>query len=264
MANKTKKENSTVVHTSINAPQTLADSTFFKRLSFNLSEEQIKFRDAIYNPNNKIIFVNARAGSGKTTIAMATACCMIEYGLYDQILYCFSLNNGFQNSLGLLPGGQQDKEMAFYEPCLQALVECGYFPDKVVKELIPEGASGVQSFVSCRSHTFLRGTNIDSRTILILDECQNFYTDEIKKVLTRVKDGAKVIVIGHSGQCDIISHPERTGFVPYLEWFEGREGVEVCELKENYRGWVSRVADDFDIEKWKLRRKSEAEENESN
>lgn len=258
MANKTKKESNNR-GAIVNAPQTLNDSTFFKRLSFDLSEEQIKFRDAIYNPNNRIIFVNARAGSGKTIVALATACCMVEYGLYDQILYCFSLNNGFQNSLGLLPGGQQDKEMAFYEPCLQALIECGYFPEKTVKELGLDGTENSQAFVSCRSHTFLRGTNIDSRTILILDECQNFYIDEVKKVLTRVKDGAKVIVIGHSEQCDIISHKERTGFVPYLEWFEGREGAEVCELKENYRGWVSRVADDFDIEKWKARRKSEAE-----
>jgi PhoH-like ATPase len=261
MANKKKENNRGACH--IDAPQHLNDSTFFGRLGFKLSDEQIKFRDAIYNPNNNIVFVNARAGSGKTVIAMATACCMVEYGLYDSILYCFSLNNGFQNSLGLLPGGQQDKEMAFYEPCLQALVECGYFPAKAVKELVPEGADNSQAFVSCRSHTFLRGTNIDSRTILILDECQNFYADEIKKVLTRVKDGAKVIVIGHNEQCDIISHPERTGFVPYLQWFEGREGAEICELKENYRGWISRVADDFNLDKLKNRRKSEAEENES-
>jgi predicted ribonuclease YlaK len=149
--------------------------------------------------------------------------------------------------------------MAFYEPCLQALVECGYFAEKTVKELVPEGADKSQAFVSCRSHTFLRGTNIDSRTILILDECQNFYIDEVKKVLTRVKDGAKVIVIGHNEQCDIISHKERSGFVPYLEWFKGREGAEICELKENYRGWISRVADDFDLEKLKVRGKSEAE-----
>lgn len=227
------------------APETLKNSTFFKRLSFTLTEEQKHFRDEIYKKDNKIIFVNAKAGSGKTAIAIATACAMIEYGLYDEILYCFSLNNNFQSILGLLPGGVEDKERAFYEPCLEALAECGYFPEGVVKELAVDKQD--KAFVSCKSHTFLRGTNIGDRTILIIDEAQNFYADELKKVLTRVKDGAKVIVIGHDGQCDLIKNRQNSGFVPYLNWFKGREGVAICELTENHRGWVSRVADEFTL-----------------
>ena len=226
------------------APETLKNSTFFKRLSFQLTAEQKHFRDEIYKKENKIIFCNSRAGSGKNTVAIATACAMVEYGLYDEILYCFSLNNNFQSILGLLPGGVEDKERAFYEPCLEALVECGYFPEMVVKELNTDKQGS--AFVSCKSHTFLRGTNIGDRTILIIDEAQNFYTDELKKVLTRVKDGAKVIVIGHDGQCDLIKNRDNSGFVPYLNWFKGRDGVAVCELTENHRGWVSRIADEFD------------------
>lgn len=238
-----KKNEESIQHNGCNAPETLSDCTFFKRLSFDLEDEQIAFRDAIYDKNNYIVMCNARAGSSKTTIAIATACCMVELGLYDEILYCFSLNNGFQNSLGLLPGSQQEKEEGFYEPCCQALVECGYFPAKVIKELAsPDNKT---AFVSCKSHTFFRGININERTILIIDEAQLFYFDELKKVLTRVKDGAKVIVIGHTGQNDIVSHPERSGFQPYLDYFKDKEHVAVCELKNNYRGWVSRLADDL-------------------
>lgn len=224
-----------------NAPETLKDSGFFRRLSFKLSEEQELFRDAIYNKKNQIIFANAKAGTGKTTVAVATACAMIEYGLYDEILYCFSLNNGFQNTLGLLPGTLEEKESAFYEPCLEALVECGYFPEKVVKEL----GGNDQAFVSCKSPTFLRGTNISNKTIVIVDESQNFFKDELKKILTRVKDGTKVIVIGHDGQCDLVKNRDHSGFIPYLKWFEGRDGCAVCQLTENHRGWVSRIADEL-------------------
>ena len=238
------KTKATRVYKKGDAPETLKNSGFFRRLSFQLTQEQKHFRDEIYKKENKIIFVNAKAGSGKTAIAVATACAMVEYGLYNEILYCFSLNNNFQSILGLLPGGVEDKERAFYEPCLEALIECGYFPESVVKELNTEKQEN--AFVSCKSHTFLRGTNIGDGTILIIDEAQNFYTDELKKVLTRVKDGAKVIVIGHDGQCDLIKNRENSGFVPYLNWFKGREGVSVCELTENHRGWVSRIADDFD------------------
>lgn len=254
MANKKKIEE---VKKVINTPENLSESTFFKRLSFELTDEQVVFRDAIYDKNNYMIMCNAKAGSSKTTIAIATACCMVELGLYDEILYCFSLNNGFQNSLGLLPGGQQEKESNFYEPCCQALVECGYLPEKVVKEL----SDCTEAFVSCRSHTFMRGTNIGERTILIIDEAQLFYFDELKKVLTRVKDGAKVIVIGHTGQNDIVSHPERSGFKPYLDYFGDMDHVAVCELKNNYRGWISRMADDLEFHP---KKKEMEKENESN
>lgn len=237
-----------------NPPQNLSESTFFNRLSFRLSEEQRAFRDAIYDKNKDIIFVNARSGTGKTTVAVATACAMIEYGLYDKILYCFSMNNGFQNTMGLLPGTQEDKESAFYEPCLQALVECGYFPEKAVKELCASGNES-EAFVSCRSHTFLRGTNIDEKTILIIDEAQNFYVDELRKVLTRVKNGTKVIVIGHDGQCDLLKGCNRSGFVPYIECFSKYEWAEICQLTESHRGRVCEVADDFDFEKWEAQKK---------
>ena len=230
-------------------PKKLDDCIFFKRLGFKMSDEQKKLRDAIYNPNIDIIFCNAKAGSGKSTIAIATACLMVECGLYNNILYCFSLNNGYQNTIGLLPGTVEDKEASFYEPCLQALVQCGYQPEKTVKELNPEGCKNDSMFVSCRSHTFLRGTNIDEKTILIVDEAQNFYLDELKKVLTRVKDGAKVIVLGHSGQNDIVAHPEYSGFESYIEHFKDKEKVAICQLTQNFRGWVSEWADNLNIEK---------------
>ena len=245
MAKTTKNNNSGTLQRRGDAPETLKNSTFFKRLNFTLNAEQKHLRDEIYKKENKIIFVNSKAGTGKTTIAVATACAMVEYGLYDEILYCFSLNNNFQSILGLLPGGVEDKEKAFYEPCLEALIECGYFPESVVKELNIEKEKGNDAFVSCKSHTFLRGTNISDKTILIIDEAQNFYLDELKKVLTRVKDGTKVIVIGHDGQCDIIKNRNNSGFLPYLEWFAGREGASVCELTENHRGWVSQIADEL-------------------
>lgn len=252
MPNAKKKENLKTT----NAPENLDGCTFFKRLGFKLSEEQKVFRDAIYNKENDIVIVNSRAGTGKTTIAIATACCMIEFGLYDKILYCFSLNNGFQNSLGLLPGDQKEKEIGFFEPATEALIECGYQPEKCVKELLPEGASDDCAFVSCMSHTFLRGTNIDERTILIIDEAENFYFDELKKVLTRVKNGCKVIMIGHTGQCDIISHPERAGFEAYVDCFSDFDWAQYCELTENHRGRLSRTADDFNFELWKEKKEN--------
>lgn len=225
----------------VNPPQTLDRSGFFRRLSFKLAEEQKVFRDAIYNPQNKIIFCNAKSGSGKTTIAIATACAMIEYQLYDKLIYTFA-PIGYEN-VGLLPGTLEDKTEPFYEPLSEALIECGYFPNKVINQLC-DNAKSDEAFVDCKPHTFLRGTNFDN-AIIIIDEAQNFYLDELKKVLTRVKDNCKVVVIGHDQQCDIFHHKERSGFIPYLNWFKNEPYCQVCELDHNYRGIVSAKADEL-------------------
>ena len=40
-------------------------------------------------------------------------------------------------------------------------------------------------------------------------------------------------------------HPERSGFVPYLNWFAGDDRTAVCRLVENHRGWISQHADEL-------------------
>ena len=96
----------------------------------------------------------------------------------------------------------------------------------------------------CLTHTFLRGVNFENK-VVIIDEAQNYYFDELMKVLTRIHDSCKVIVIGHDGQIDLYKNPERSGFVRYMNWFLGDERCEVCELKKNYRGWISEHADNL-------------------
>lgn len=230
-------------------PKKLDDCLFFKRLGFEMSDEQKALRDAIYSPDIDIVFVNSKAGTGKSVISLATAILMVECGRYDDIIYCFSTSGGVFDKMGFLPGAVEEKERGFYEPCEDALLTCGYQPDKYIKELNPEGEKTGIAFISCRSHAFMRGITIGERTILVIDEAQNFYIDELKKVLTRVKDGTKVVVLGHTGQNDIVKHPEYSGFERYIELFRDRERCAVCNLTKNFRGWVSNVADSLNIEK---------------
>lgn len=232
-------------------PKKLDECGFFRRLGFELSSEQKVFRDAIYDPNTKLVAVNSKSGAGKSTISIATACFMVECGLYDDIFYCFSPNQGTRELLGFLPGSVEEKEEGFYEPCLQALVACGYQPERVVRELNPEGEKSGIAFVSCRSHVFLRGTNISERTILVVDETQNLYWDEIKKILTRVKDGTKVILIGHTGQVDIQKHPENSGFRAFINLFKDNPHTKICQLTQNFRGEISQIADTMTAENFK-------------
>ena len=55
----TNKSRTTRMYKRGDAPETLKNSTFFKRLNFQLTPEQKHFRDEIYKKENKIIHSSA-------------------------------------------------------------------------------------------------------------------------------------------------------------------------------------------------------------
>jgi predicted ribonuclease YlaK len=148
---------------------------------------------------------------------------------------------------GYLKGTIEEKSEPYFEPFYQALQKIGVnlntaFLDSAMNEKYQTG------YIECLTHTFLRGTNFEGK-VVIIDEAQNFYFDELMKVLTRIHDDCKVIVIGHDGQNDLLSNPERSGFVPYQEWFRADDRCAVCSLEKNYRGWISQHADQLTLRK---------------
>lgn len=69
-------------------PQSLdVYSSFY---GMELDEKQKVYRDSIWDPNIDVVFCNARAGTGKTTIAVGVANLLVQYGLYDGIVYIVS------------------------------------------------------------------------------------------------------------------------------------------------------------------------------
>lgn len=217
-------------------PATLKQHPFY---GLELDKDQATFRDAIWNPDVSVVFCNAPAGSGKTFIATAVGNLMCEYGLYDGLIYIASPTQ--EQKQGYLKGSLEEKSEPYFEPFYEALEKLGInmntcFVDEAAGDKFGD------AYVKCLVHTYLRGVNFENK-VIILDEAQNYYFDELKKVLTRVHDNCKVIVIGHSGQIDLYKNPERSGFVRYLNWFKDHDGVQVCELTKNYRGWISSHAD---------------------
>lgn len=218
-------------------PKDLKDSMFY---GINLDEQQKVFRDAIWNPKNLIVFANARAGTGKTLIAVATANLLVKYGLYDGIVYVVSPTQ--EEKSGYLPGDADSKTRVYAAPLYDALEKLGINPYTAVnQESIMNQKQGT-GYIDCLSHLWLRGCNLEHK-VCIVEESQNFYKDELKKVLTRIADTSKTIVIGHTGQCDLYHNPDNSGFAPYIEHFKNEPYAQICELTKNYRGKVSEHAD---------------------
>lgn len=220
-------------------PLTLDDHPFY---GINLDEEQRRFVNAIWDPNIDIVFCNAKAGTGKTLCAVATANLLYQYKLNDGIVYIVSPTQ--EQRIGFLPGEIENKILPYIAPLYDALVEVGVNPNTAINQSdIMNEKNGI-GYIDAISHLYLRGCNIKNKCVIV-EESQNMYIDELKKILTRVDSASKIIVIGHTGQCDLLSHPERSGFAKYIEHFRGKERCAVCELTINHRGWVSEWADEL-------------------
>lgn len=206
-----------------------------------LDEEQKNFANAILDPENLIVFANAKAGTGKTLIAVAVANLLVQYGKYDGIVYIVSPVQ--EDKIGFLPGSADDKISPYVDPLYDALAKLGINPyTAIIKDELDK--KNGQCFIECVSHVYLRGCNLENK-VVIIDESQNMYTDELKKVLTRISDTSKTICIGHSGQVDLYHRPENSGFVKYIEHFKNEKYAKVCELSTNHRGLVSTKADEL-------------------
>ena len=221
------------------APITLTDHPFY---GLQLDEDQKKFRDAIWDKDKLIIFCNSKAGTGKTTVALGVANLLVNYQLYNKIYYIVSPTQ--EQIQGYLPGTQEEKSAPYMDPLMDAMVTLSIPESCLVSESNMQGLKNGTSYIEFMTHTYLRGRNFE-KSVVIIEEAQNFYGDSLKKVLTRMHDTCKVIVIGHTGQIDIIKHPERSGFAKYLEHFSGDDRSEIITLNNNHRGWISSHADEL-------------------
>ena len=216
--------------------ETLIKNAFYDMI---LDEEQAELVRAIRDLSKTIVFCDAPAGTGKTTLAMGAANILVhdKRNDLDGIVYIVSPYG--EQKQGYLPGSITEKSEVYYEPAYQAMIEVGMNPyTDVCADAMTAKRKG-EGFVKMLTHTYLRGTNLQKK-VIILDESQNYTVAELKKVLTRCHDSCKVIVIGHTGQIDIKGG---SGFARYLEHFQGQEKCAVCKLTINHRGWLSTFAD---------------------
>ena len=180
--------------------------------------------------------MNAKAGTGKTTLAVAAAAV-----LGKPIVYTFAPVQ--EGSLGFTPGTQEEKEAKYIAPLLDALSEINEDPRLALYRESNPDFMNEHTWIKAMSHVFMRGTNIKDST-LIIDEAQNMTRGDLKKVLTRVHDSTTVIMIGHTEQCDL-SNPSKSGFTPYIEHFKDEPYAKVIELTKNFRGKLASKADEL-------------------
>jgi len=225
-------------------PENLNGHIFY---GLTLSDEQTVFRDAIWDRDIDIVFANARAGSGKTLVAVSTGMLMFEHGIIDGIVY-MSAAGVYEHKQGFLPGDLEQKNQIFQIPLRQALLKIGYDPDRVItSDAYVLAQKDGSACISAQTDSYIRGINIgddERHVMLIVDEAQNFTRPALRTVLTRVGKGSFAVVIGQDKQCDL-KYPQDSGFVPAIELFRNEPWCRVCSLTQSYRSRISEKADEL-------------------
>lgn len=219
------------------APHSLTDEPFYGLM---LDEEQAAFRDAIWNPDVRFIAVDAVAGSGKTTIAVATSCLLYAYRLVDGCIYCRT--PAAEGRIGFLPGDQKSKERPYMQPLYNTLAKLGENPYSTIDTSSDmENKKYQTGYWSAVTDVYMLGDDIERKAVVI-DEAQCMTADQLRTIITRCHDDCKVIVIGSTLQIQGITKAE-SGFVRCIEHFEDQPWARHCTLTTNYRGVMSAWAD---------------------
>lgn len=185
------------------------------------------------------VFVDAKAGTGKTSLAVAAGVYAVENQEYDRIIY---IRNALPiREQGFLPGSVQEKEYVYFAPLIDALDALSHNGYENWYDTDSEHRK-----IEMTTTSYLRGVNFKN-AFVIIDEAQSLDLLELQTVLTRIHDSCKVVVIGSVLQNDNKKLKYFSGLSPfelYMKHFEGHLSVQ-HKLVTNYRGQFSQHADEI-------------------
>ncbi|MCU0985784.1 MAG: PhoH family protein [Acetobacteraceae bacterium] len=168
-----------------------------------------------------LVFALGPAGTGKTYIAVAQAVAMLTTGRVERIVLSRPAVEAGER-LGFLPGDMREKVDPYLRPLYDALHDM--LPAEQVARRIANGEIEVAPLA------FMRGRTL-SHCYVILDEAQNTTPVQMKMVLTRLGEGARMVVTGDLTQVDLPTGT-RSGLADALDTLEGVAGIGVVRFNE--------------------------------
>jgi phosphate starvation-inducible PhoH-like protein len=142
---------------------------------------------------HELCFGIGPAGTGKTYLAVAAGVSMFLSGQVERIVLSRPAVEAGER-LGFLPGDMREKVDPYMQPLYDALND--FLPGKQVAKLIEEKRIEIAPLA------FMRGRTL-SNAFVVLDEAQNATTMQMKMFLTRLGEGARMVVTGDPTQVDL-------------------------------------------------------------
>lgn len=183
-----------------------------------INKEQKFFSNAILEDHANVILCDAKAGSGKTLLALSAAMRLVKLKKYSKILY---IRNSIESTdkgeeVGFLPGLETKFEI-YNHPLYDNLRYIARNELKKSKANTPKSRADTkeqEDSIAEKVETYKKEYNIETcwvgemrgrtfdNAVIILDEAQNLSGKSTLLVLSRIDKTCKLIAIGSNKQID--------------------------------------------------------------
>jgi PhoH-like ATPase len=205
--------------------------------------EQAFALDAILNPNISLVTIQGVAGTGKTLLSLAGA--LEQRRNYHQIYLARPIVPLSNKDIGYLPGDIKSKLNPYMEPLwdnLKYIKNQFAEKDKEFKQ-INEMVEN-EKLVVCPL-AYIRGRSL-SNVFFIVDEAQNLTPHEVKTVITRAGDNAKIVFTGDIYQIDTPYLDSQSNGLSYLiDRLKGQAIYAHITLEKGERSELANLANDY-------------------
>ncbi len=205
--------------------------------------EQTFAAHAILHPGIKLVTLQGVAGTGKTLLSLAGA---IETRRnFKQIYLARPIVPLSNKDIGYLPGDIKSKINPYMEPLWDNL--------KLIKNQWKETDGNYRRIdemvnkekIVVTPLAYIRGRSL-SNVIFIVDEAQNLTPHEIKTIITRAGDNAKIIFTGDIYQIDTPYLDEQSNGLSYLiDRVNGNELFAHITLEKGERSELANLASEL-------------------
>ena len=166
-----------------------------------------------------LVFGLGPAGTGKTFLAVAHGAGMLLRGAVDRLIVARPAVEAGER-LGFLPGDMNEKVDPYMAPVWEALTDI--LGAEQLRRRREKGEIEVAPIA------FLRGRTL-SHAFVIVDEAQNASRAQMKMVLTRLGEGARMAVTGDPTQIDL-ANPGDSGLAHAVGLLEGVKGIGITRF----------------------------------
>jgi phosphate starvation-inducible PhoH-like protein len=167
----------------------------------------------------ELVFGLGPAGTGKTFLAVAHGAGLLLRGEVDRLIVSRPAVEAGER-LGFLPGDLTEKVDPYMAPVWEALTDI--LGAEQLRRRREKGEIEVAPIA------FLRGRTL-AHAFIIVDEAQNATRLQMKMVLTRLGEGARMVVTGDPSQIDLVNRGD-SGLAHAVGLLEGVKGVGVTRF----------------------------------
>lgn len=213
------------------------------------NKQQLMALDALLNDQIPFVSLIAKAGTGKTLLAIASAMQkVLVQKVYKKIVITRPIAP-IGRDIGFLPGDLDDKMEEWLLPFWNNIdyissinydaAKRKFSKEKLNKLLDKEKRSEILQILPI---SYMRGASI-SNSYIIIDQAQNTTPSEMKTIITRIGQNSKLVLTGDIQQIDSqYLSKDCNGLIMSVNKFYNQDLFSFVKLKNSERSKLSKLA----------------------